>query len=52
MKIVNKSDFSEIVKYAIECPNPQCCDFIEFDEDPDAGDVLTCESCDTEFEVV
>lgn len=52
MEKVEKSDFTEIVKYAVECPNPQCLDFIEFDENPDIGDVLTCEYCDTEFEVV
>jgi len=50
MEKVEYSDFTEIIKYGIECP--ECGDFIELDERPDQGETIFCEGCETELEVV
>ena len=49
MSKIKLSDICEIIKYGLECP--ACGAWIELDEGPGSGDVLTCEECESNIEV-
>jgi predicted RNA-binding Zn-ribbon protein involved in translation (DUF1610 family) len=49
-KKVNVKDFAECTFWAVECP--ECGEMIEVTEESRVGDVVLCDQCDNDFEVI